>query len=124
MAAYHNLNLTLTNSWPCTGTIGDVNTERPGMMDFVGKKKWLASISHSICTLTEELNICFSSQGRLELRQRHHQGRCLGEVRGRAPEGKCNRAPAVFIRFERSPQLLKSHDTEESKKAIAEIEAA
>ncbi|KZP31799.1 acyl-CoA-binding protein [Athelia psychrophila] len=66
------------------GTIGDVNTERPGMMDFVGKKKWDA----------------------------------WNSVKGTTKED----AWAKYV--EELLKLLKSHDTEESKKAIAEIEAA
>ena len=40
------------------GTIGDVNTARPGMLDFVGKAKWKAlSILTCMCSCLYSLTI-------------------------------------------------------------------
>ncbi|KAI0635627.1 acyl-CoA-binding protein [Trametes polyzona] len=65
-------------------TVGDVNTSRPGMLDFVGKAKWDAWES----------------------------------VKGTSKE----EAYAKYV--EKLIEILKRADTEESKKYIAEIEAA
>ncbi|RPD68452.1 acyl-CoA-binding protein [Lentinus tigrinus ALCF2SS1-7] len=65
-------------------TVGDVNTSRPGMLDFVGKAKWDAWKS----------------------------------VEGTSKE------EAYEKYVEKLLEILKRADTEESKKYIAEIEAA
>ncbi|RDX57068.1 acyl-CoA-binding protein [Lentinus brumalis] len=65
-------------------TVGDVNTSRPGMLDFVGKAKWDA----------------------------------WKGVEGTSTED----AYAKYV--EKLIEILKRADTEESKKYIAEIEAA
>ncbi|KAF8896479.1 acyl CoA binding protein-domain-containing protein [Infundibulicybe gibba] len=65
-------------------TIGDVNTARPGMLDFVGKAKWDA----------------------------------WNEVKG------TSKADAHAKYVEKLLAVLKTVDTDESKKHIAEIEAA
>ncbi|TFK90675.1 acyl-CoA-binding protein [Polyporus arcularius HHB13444] len=65
-------------------TVGDVNTSRPGMLDFVGKAKWDA----------------------------------WKGVEGTSTE----EAYAKYV--EKLIEILKRADTEESKKYIAEIEAA
>ncbi|KAK7050850.1 acyl-CoA-binding protein (ACBP)/diazepam binding inhibitor (DBI)/endozepine (EP) [Paramarasmius palmivorus] len=65
-------------------TIGDVNTARPGLMDFTGKAKWDA----------------------------------WNSVKGTSTED----AQKNYV--EKLLEILKKADTEESKKYIAEIEAA
>ena len=66
-----------------SATIGDVNTARPGMLDFVGKAKWYAcAMSH----LNVRLNT-LPLQGRMEEAGGYLKGDCSGGVREEAYRG-------------------------------------
>ena len=66
-----------------SATIGDVNTARPGMLDFVGKAKWYAcAMSH----LNVRLN-AMPLQGRMEEAGGYLKGDCSGGVREEAYRG-------------------------------------
>ena len=70
----------------CIATVGDVNTPRPGLLDFVGKAKWYVYLPHTPDLTFQSHG--WAIKGRMGLRQGHVNGGCSKEVRREALGGK------------------------------------
>ena len=70
-------------------TVGDVNTTRPGMLDFVGKAKWYVSFRHQYRShLTVDFVDGNVTQGRVELHQGLLAGGGTHQIRRSLDRGK------------------------------------